>query len=49
MVLVVEQLTVEDPEPPLIEGALQLAALGTPLTARFTVPPKPLLGVTVAV
>ncbi len=49
MVLAVAQLTVADPEPPLIAGALQLAPLGTPLTVRLTVPLNPLLGATVAV
>ena len=49
VVLAVAQLTVEDPEPPLIAGALQLAPLGTPLTVRLTLPLNPLLGATVAV
>ena len=45
----VEQLTVDEPEPPLIEGALHVAPLGNPLTPRLTVPLNPLIGATVAV
>ena len=47
----VETLSVEEPEPPLIEAELKfaLAPLGNPLTLRSTVPLNPLLGVTDAV
>jgi hypothetical protein len=43
--------SVEDPDPPLIEGGLKLATApaGNPLTLRLTVPVKPPEGVTVAV
>ena len=47
--MVVEQFRVAEPEPPLIEAVLQVAPLGNPLTARFTVPVNPLIGATVAV
>lgn len=45
------QVSVEEPEPPLIEVGFKLheVPLGTPLTLRFTVPVKPLSGLTVAV
>ncbi len=47
--MVVEQLRVAEPEPPLIEAVVQAAPLGNPLTARLTVPVNPLIGATVAV
>src|SRR5260370_21088395 len=36
--LVVEQLTVHDPAPPLMESAVQVAPLGSPPVSRLTVP-----------
>jgi hypothetical protein len=50
VVLAVEMLSVEEPEPP-IEAGLKLAEapLGNPLTPRLTVAVKPLSGLTVAV
>ena len=47
----VDTLSVEEPEPPLIELGLKLALapLGNPLTLRLTVLVKPPEGVTVAV
>lgn len=47
--IVVEQLRVAEPEPPLIKAVVQAAPLGNPLTATLTVPVNPLIGATVAV
>jgi hypothetical protein len=49
--VVVETLSVEDPEPPVIEVGLNVhvAPVGHPLTLRDTVPVNPLSGETVAV
>jgi len=47
----VETLSVEEPEPPLIEVGLKVpeAPLGNPVTLRFTALLKPLSGLTLAV
>ena len=47
----VDTVSVEDPDPPLIEAGLKLAVapVGKPLTPKETLPLKPLAGVTVAV
>ena len=47
----VEKLSVEEPEPPLMEVGLNVpvAPLGSPVTLRFTVLTNPLSGLTLAV
>jgi hypothetical protein len=51
VVLEVETLRVEEPEPPLIDAGLKvpMAPAGSPLTLRLTVSLNPLLGLTLTV